>query len=218
MKPQKLTVVLAAALFLSLSVNFFLAGLMLGDAVAPVLSFDSPKDKPVASSREQRRAEWQKREESLFAALGDADRAVMKQSKEAYDAIFDELRRALDESRAKVAAAMDAEPLDQEILDDAIATEAAIKSRLLQEMTAARLNTIEQLSPEGRALLRQMMPLRRGGGRPPIIEHGGKPPGGRAMMSLHEMPVPPPEQDELPEEAPPPPHDDIEQPPAPALP
>jgi len=212
MKPQKLTVVLAAALFLSLSVNFFLAGLMLGDAVAPAVLSDAPKDKPVASSREQRRAEWQKREEALYAALSEADREVMKQAKAAYDAIFDELRRALDESRAKVAAATEAEPLDQEVLDDAIATEAAIKSRLLQEMTAARLKTMERLSPEGRALLRQMMPMRRGAARP---DDGRMPPReGRAMM-----PAPHPSDDDaLPEEGPPPPHDDIEQPPAPTLP
>lgn len=214
MKPQKLTVVLAAALFLSLSVNFFLAGLMLGDAVAPAVSSDVPKDRPTASSREQRRAEWQKREEILHAALGEADRAVMKKSKEAYDAIFDELRRDLDGARAKVVATMEAEPLDQEALDDAIASEAAIKSRLLQEMTAARQKTMDQLSPEGRALLRQMMPMRRSGGKPPVTERGGKPPmtehrGGASRTEYGERPMP--------EDLPPPPHEDMD-PPPPVLP
>jgi Spy/CpxP family protein refolding chaperone len=224
MKPQKLTVVLAAALFLSLSVNFFLAGLMLGDAVAPAVSSDTHKDKPAASSREQRRAEWQKREEALHAALGAADRAVMKESKEAYDAIFEELRSGLDDARAKVAAAMEAEPLDQEVLDEEIASEAAIKSRLLQEMTAARQKTMEQLSPEGRALLRQMMPMRRGGGKPPTTEHGGKP---LRLENGHRLPhtgramMPPPEasqpEEAIPEETSQPPHEDME-PPPPALP
>jgi len=59
MKPQKLTIVLAAALFLSLSVNFFLAGLMLGDAVAPAVSVGAGQDKQLATAnREQRRIEW----------------------------------------------------------------------------------------------------------------------------------------------------------------
>lgn len=205
MKPQKIIAVLAAALFLSLSVNFFLAGLMLGDAVAPTVTAEVPKDKPPVSSREQRRAEWQKREEALHAALSDADREVMKEAKEAYDGIFNELRGALDEARAKVAAAMEAEPLDQEVLDDAIAAEAAIKSRLLQEMTAARQKTLEGLSPEGRSLLRQMIPMRRAGGPPPRLQGKEGGPRGRGMV--------PPEA-EIPEEAPPPPHEDMEAPPA----
>lgn len=207
MKPQKLTIVLAAALFLSLSVNFFLAGLMLGDAVSPAVPAGVVPDKPLSTaSREQRRAEWQKREEALHAALSESDRAAMKQAKEAYDVIFNELRSELDDARAKVAAAMEAEPLDQEILDDAIAAEAAIKSRLLQEMTAARLKTLEQLSPEGRALLRQMVPIRRGGrgaGMRPM--ESGTPPMGASR------PMPPPYESA--EEAPPPPREDIEPPP-----
>jgi len=216
MKPQKLTIVLAAALFLSLSVNFFLAGLMLGDAVAPAVSMGAGQDKQLATaSREQRRIEWQKREEALHTALSEADRAVMKESRAAYDAIFNELRTGLDAARAKVAAAMEAEPLDQESLDDAIAEEAAIKSRLLQEMTAARQKTLEQLSPEGRVLLRQMAPIRRGarGMRPmedgmPMGDGRGAPPVESRRMPAPGYPAP----EEM-EDGPPPPHEDIEPPP-----
>jgi len=139
----------------------------------------------------------------------------MKESRAAYDAIFNELRTGLDAARAKVAAAMEAEPLDQEILDDAIAEEAAIKSRLLQEMTAARQKTLEQLSPEGRVLLRQMAPIRRGarGMRPmedgmPMGDGRGAPPVESRRMPAPAYPAP-----EDMEDGPPPPHEDIEPPP-----
>ena len=162
MQPNKLTIILAAALFLSLSVNFFLAGLMLGDAVAPAAQAPLPvQNGPQQDIREIRRAEWQRQEQALHAAMSEEDRAVMLRIKQEYDEVFEGLRAALDEARAAVAAATEAEPLDQEVLDDAIATEAAIKSELLQEMTAARIRTVEQLSPEGRKLLREMMPIRR---------------------------------------------------------
>ncbi|MDY0008746.1 MAG: periplasmic heavy metal sensor [Bdellovibrionales bacterium] len=173
MKQQKVTIVLAAALFMSLSVNFFLAGLMIGDAVTPAAP-EQAKEAAVMSERERRQQEWQKREEALNAALNAEDRAVMRDIKAIYDPLFDGLRNELDTARAKVGAAMEADPLDQEVLDDAIANEAAIKSRLLQAMTDVRRATIEQLSPEGSRILREMMPFRRGpgaGGPPP--EHGG---------------------------------------------
>lgn len=183
MKQQKLTIVLAAGLFLSLSVNFFLAGLMIGDAVTPAASSGGKETTRSADSRDSRRAEWQKREQELHAALNDADRAIMLAVKRKYDPLFNELRADLDKARAAVAAAMEAEPVDDAVLDDAIAAEAAIKSRILQEMTAARIQTLEQLSPEGRKLLREMMPARRGFGRG---EDRPRPPEGRRPPPPHE--------------------------------
>ena len=183
MKQQKLTIVLAAALFLSLSVNFFLAGLMIGDAVTPAAAPGGKESSRSADNRDSRRAEWQKREQQLHAALNDADREIMMAVKQKYDPLFNELRADLDKARAAVAAAMEAEPVDEAILDDAIAAEAAIKSRILQEMTAARIQTLEQLSPEGRKLLREMMPARRGFGRGG--EDRPRPPEGRRPPPPH---------------------------------
>ena len=71
---NKLSMALAAALFLSLSVNFFMAGLMLGNAVSPQPPV-AEEQKTQMSPEEARRAEWQKRDEALRAALSPADRA-----------------------------------------------------------------------------------------------------------------------------------------------
>lgn len=196
MKQQKVTIGLAAALFMSLSVNFFLAGLMIGDAVTPAAP-EQAKAAAVMSERDRRQQEWQKREEALNAALSEEDRDVMRGIKAIYDPLFDGLRNELDTARAKVGTAMEADPLDQEVLDDAIANEAAIKSRLLQAMMDVRRATIDQLSPEGSKTLREMMPFRRGPGGPPPKEpphpdHAGDRRTGHD--GWHAPPPPAPEQ------------------------
>lgn len=190
MKPQKLTIVLAAGLFLSLSVNFFLAGLMIGDAVTPAAPAAAQDNTPAPEARPDRRAEWQKREQELHAALNEADRAVMLTIKQKYDPLFNSLRADLEQARGKVASAMEAEPIDEAVLDDAIATEAAIKSRILQEMTAARIETMGQLSPEGRQLLRKMMPARRGFGRGEPAPDAPRPPPHAAVPEGATLPAP----------------------------
>lgn len=161
MASRHVTAVLAAGLFLSLSVNFFLAGRMLGDAMhteiaTPAAAPDTPPE------RDSRREEWKKREEALHAALSDEDRAIMVAAKAEHDALFEAMREKLDAARSRVGEAMEAEPFDQAALDAAIAGEGAVKSELLNEMAAARRAVMERLSPEGRKTLREMMPMRRG--------------------------------------------------------
>lgn len=177
MKSDKLTAVLAAGLFLSLSVNFFFAGRMLGDAVHadPMPSAAAPDTR---AERDSRREEWKKREEALHAALSEEDRAIMLAAKAGHDAIFESMREKLDAARSRVGEAMEAEPFDQSTLDAAIAAEGEVKAQLLREMTAARRSVMERLSPEGRKLLREMMPMRRGGdkGKRGADARGGKEP------------------------------------------
>ena len=168
---NKVCMGLAAALFLSLSVNFFLAGLMLGDALTP----DAPpvvaeeKAPPEESSR---RAEWKKREEALRAALSPADQEILEQSTGANKERFDALKADLDVARQAVATAMTSEPFDQAVLDAAIETETSIKAHFLKEMFRARRAVMEQLSPEGRKIFQEMNPVRRRGHRPPATEKG----------------------------------------------
>lgn len=168
MASGKLTAALAAGLFLSLCVNVFFAGRMLGHAVQeqPAAAFSSDRD--------SRREEWKKREEALHAALSAEDRAVMVAARAEHDALFQPLRDALDAARTRVSEAMAAEPADPAALDAAIAAESAAKAALLREMTTARRQVMERLSPAGRETLREMMPLRRG------VRDGqrGKPPHG----------------------------------------
>ena len=157
---NKLSMALAAALFLSLSVNFFMAGLMLGNAVSPQ-PVTAEEQKMQMSPDEARRAEWQKRDEALRAALSPADREVVQTHTEANKQTFEELKAKLDDARQNVAAAMTAEPFEQGALDAAIEAETEIKTLFMREMYSARRAVTEDLSPEGRKIFQDMNPLRR---------------------------------------------------------
>ena len=160
---NKTSIILAAALFLSLSANFFMAGLMLGNAVSeppPVQITDAAQ-----SPDEARRAEWQQREEALRAALSGPDRDIVSAATQAHRVTFDEMKGQMDAARQSVMAAMSAEPFDQQALDAAIQAETELKGSLLREMYSARRAVLEKLSPEGREILQKMSPLRRRGGK-----------------------------------------------------
>jgi hypothetical protein len=160
---NKTSIILAAALFLSLSANFFMAGLMLGNAVSgppPAQIAEVP-----TNADDARRAEWQQREEALRAALSGPDREIVSAATEAHRVTFDEMKGELDVARQSVMAAMAAEPFDQQVLDNAIQAETELKARLLREMYSARRAVMEKLSPEGREILQKMSPLRRRGGK-----------------------------------------------------
>lgn len=197
MKPEQAKTFLAVGLLLSLSVNFFLGGLMLGDAYDGRRAADDEGTVAVKreelSDKDKRRIEWQKREEALSAALSAADRAIMASFKAVHEPIFEDLRKALDEGRSRVGRAMDAEPFDAEALESAMAAEAAAKARMLREMTRTRREVMEKLSPEGRETLRKMMPARRGGRS--AQDEGKGPHAGQAGM---QEPPPPPHDDGLP--------------------
>jgi len=160
---NKTSIVLAAGLFLSLSANFFMAGLMLGNAVS-----DSPPA-PVSAAPQNpddaRRAEWKQREEALRAALSAPDREIVSAATEAHRVTFDAMKAKLDDARQAVMTAMSAEPFDQQALDAAIQTETELKASLLREMYSARRAVMEKLSPEGREILQKMSPLRRHGSK-----------------------------------------------------
>ncbi len=168
---NKLSMALAAALFLSLSVNFFLAGLMLGNAVStkPAVVDDG---KAEMSPEEARRAEWQKRDEALRAALSPADREVVQSHTEVNKQKFEELKARMDDARQGVAVAMTADPFDQAALDAAIEAETEVKTMFMREMYRARRAVTEELSPEGRKIFQEMNPLRRRGSHRPPPEPG----------------------------------------------
>lgn len=185
MAMNKVSMGLAAALFLSLSVNFFLAGLMLGNALTP----DQP---PVVAEEktapeDSRRMEWKKREEALRAALSPADQEILQQSTEAHKEKFDRLKADLDAARQDVATAMATEPFDQAALDAAIEAETTQKAHFMREMFRARRSVMEQLSPEGRKAFQEMNPMRRRGHRaPPEGHREDDSPPPRAETSGHE--------------------------------
>ena len=159
MKVDKLVIILGAALFLSLSVNLFVAGLMVGQSVE---SRDDKKD----PDADPKKAEWQKRDAQLREKLSSPDRDILEAArKENHDKI-EGLRNALDDAHSKVEEAQNAEPFDQQAFDAAVSAEAAKKAELLKTVRALRQEVMQKMSPEGRAEMQKLKPLnQKPGGR-----------------------------------------------------
>jgi len=137
MKLDKLVTLLGAALFISLSLNLFLAGLMAGR------SYD-----------ENPGARWERKDMHMRERLSDSDRKILKDAMQANRAKFEALKKGLDDSRSHLQEAMQAN--DQDALKEALADETGKKEQLLRLMQDTRAAALEKLSPEGRKTLQDM--------------------------------------------------------------
>lgn len=154
MKIDKIAIILGALLFLSLSGNMFMAGLMLGHSVN------------AGGGKPERDAEWKQRDEQLQKKLSPADRAVVEAAKRKARPKIDALRKALNDAQARLAAAQAAEPYDQSAIDAAVKAEADAKAEILKAMRQARQDVMEQLSPEGRETVKSLAPWKKLNGHP----------------------------------------------------
>ncbi len=140
MKLEKLSIILATALFLSLAVNFFMAGLMLGRS-------------PGAPEVTQK-SDWQHKDQQLRERLSERDRQVLKDVMAGAKEKFDSLRREIESARAQVKGATDSG--DQEALDEALRLEKQKKMAFLRLVQETRATAAESVSPEGREILQKM--------------------------------------------------------------
>lgn len=163
MKLDKLVIILGALLFLSLSGNMFMAGLMIGHSVEA--DREAPARGPDARPEDARQDEWKQRDQQIQKKLSAEDRAVVEAAKAKDGPQIVALRKTLKEAHAKVEAAQSAEPFDQAAVDDALKAEAAAKSDLVKAMRAARQNVLEKLSPEGRETVKAFAPWKKQGAR-----------------------------------------------------
>lgn len=141
MTSARLIAVLGVSLFLSLSANFFLAGVMLGNSYGNE-----------SSAWGSDRSNHDKREEVL-RRLPAADREILEQAARKNHSDLDVLRGGLEAARQEVKDAMKAEPFDQDALDAALRAEKEKKMDLLRRIHDARRAAISRLSPEGRAVI-----------------------------------------------------------------
>ena len=155
MNRDKLVIILGAALFISLSTNLFVAGIMLGRSYNHGGAPEHAKEEP--------RAEWQKRDEELRSKLSEPDRAIVKSAMQQRRPQFQALRQALEAAHDKVLDAQGAEPFNKAALDAALHDEAEKKTALVQSLRQARDEVGGQLSPEGRALFNKLGPGARFG-------------------------------------------------------
>jgi uncharacterized membrane protein len=97
----------------------------------------------------------------LRAALPEQDRAILDRTIEAHRPQFRERFQGIGEARDTVAAAIKAEPFDPAKLEAAFADVSTRWRAVSAEAQAMLTDLSQQLSPEGRAKLAQMMAERR---------------------------------------------------------
>lgn len=165
MTPQKkIIVVLGSALFLSLSANLFMGGLMLGQGYNKGYHRDGGRDwdKSGKEDRDARREEWKKRDAELRARLPEADRAIVEEHMKGMKGKFKTLRDAADAAEDKADAARAADPFDQQAYEAALKAQAEAKATLVGTLKSARKELMQKLSPEGQKVMKEMGPRFRG--------------------------------------------------------
>lgn len=152
MNRDKLVIFLGAALFLSLTCNFFMAGKMAGG------SYEHGGDAG-------QHADWQKRDEEMRQKLSEPDRKVLKEAMQQHRPQIQAIKKEMEDARHKVWEAENAQPFDQAALDAALKNESEKKIAFLHAIRQAREEVSKQLSPEGQAIFSKFGPgARRGNG------------------------------------------------------
>jgi hypothetical protein len=137
MKMQKSVVILGAALFLSLSLNLFLGGMMLGRAYET-----GP------------RGRWAEKDRALAEQLSDADRAILKDAMTQNRGRLETLKKELDDTRTHVQEALQGG--DKTEIDEALKAEQDKKAEILGLIQKTRAEALTRLSPAGQATLQKM--------------------------------------------------------------
>lgn len=145
MQSRKTFLILAGALFMSLVVNFYTIGSMLGRQTHSYFGKHGSE-------------EWKERREKMMQVLSETDRAIMRQEMEKNRDRFRKARAQMEQAKREVGRAMQAEPFSQESLDRAVEKEAAQKRLFLRLILETRKTAEQKMSPEGRAALQKIRP------------------------------------------------------------
>ncbi len=138
MKNSQLTAMLGATLFVSLSINIFMAGTVIGSA-AHKAAYDT-----AAQDRQ------------LKETLPDADKAVLKQAMDASRPEITRLYDELEKIKQNIREIIKKDPVDEKALGAALEAEKNKKLKLLWLAHETRQAAVEKMSPEGRAILSKM--------------------------------------------------------------
>lgn len=219
---QKLIIIMGGALFLSLATNLFMAGYMIGHHASggDTAAVNAP---PKPGMAEDRKAEWQKRDEELRKNISAEDRKIFEDIKQQNREKIQGLRKTLEAARDRVEEAEHADPFDRDKLEAAMREEAAAKADLLATVRGMRKEIAGKLSPEGRAAMEKLRPRagRPGERRGEFIDRrqggegfgggpGGIPGRGPRMQDNggdNDMPLKSGNRPDFPPDAPPPPQD-----------
>lgn len=139
----------AVVLLISMGLNLFLAGLVVGRVV--MHPFPPPPPSPARFV------------DDLAAGLPASDGAILRQEFRAHAAELDQARARMDGARDDIGAALEAPTLDLPALQAALAHANEAKAGFEAILQGTMLEGVRQMSPEGRRGLVRMMP----GGPPP---------------------------------------------------
>jgi len=150
MTKTKLIWVLGALLFLSLSINFFVAGLVIGGKT----SGRSNSMGEVTSSNQG--SAYMEAEKYLKENLSEDDKKILRNTMKGIRGDLKEKKADLENAREAMKEAMHAKPFDEQALEQAQKNEREKKVEMLRLMSDVRKEAAAKMSPEGRKALSQM--------------------------------------------------------------
>jgi len=144
MKTDKIVGLMGAVLFASLSVNIFMAGMVVGKSV-------SPAPKVVADDVAQ--------DQRLRDGLSDADKLVLKHAMDANRKKITRLHDDIEKIKQDLRDIIKKDSVDEKALDAVLETRKNKELALLQLMHETRKAAMDNLSPEGRTILSKVSHL-----------------------------------------------------------
>jgi len=136
---NKVIGVLGAVLFLSLAINFFMAGLVAGGA------FNGPHHEMVSDAEKQ--------DMHLRQNLSDSDKQILKDAMDVNRDKITQLHTDIDSIKKDMRAIVRRDTLDEKALSDALNAERAKELSILRLAHETRKEAMSKMSPEGRAIL-----------------------------------------------------------------
>ena len=145
MKTDKLIKILGAGLFVSLAINLFMAGVVVGSSVntAPKVVLDATKQE----------------DQKLRDSLSDSDKLVLKQSMDVNREKIAKLHTELEALKTNMREIVKKEPMSEKELNAVLEAEKNKKLTALHLIHETREATMQKMSPEGRASLLKMSRL-----------------------------------------------------------
>ena len=138
MKTDKTTVLLGVMLFISLTINLFTAGMMMGGVMGAKTSASSALDQ---------------QDRQLRGSLSDADKLVLKQAMDTNRAKITQLHDELENIKSDIRNIVKQEPMSQKSLGDGLEAKKKKELALLQLINKTRKAAMDKMSPEGRVIL-----------------------------------------------------------------
>lgn len=140
MRFDRITLILGVALFISLSLNLFTAGMMVGGSI-------------------NARGAIEQQDQQLRNSLSAADKQVLKEAMEANRAQITKLHDDLQNIKSEIRKLIKRDSLDKKALVKVLDAQKLKELALVQLVHDTRKEATDKMSPEGRDILSQMSRL-----------------------------------------------------------